>query len=79
MHEWLVKSKADQITRVFYESWDAPYVASGFGGVSIDLIYNCVFKDLLERIVHTIRSDGAAVGRGEHICIIGVLLVKGIV
>jgi len=34
-----------------------------------DLRDTCPFKDTLERIVHTVRRDGTAIGRREYILV----------
>ncbi len=36
----------------------------------------CPFEDTLQHIVHTVRGDGAAVGGGKHVFIIGLFLLR---
>ena len=38
--------------------------------VEPDLRDACSFEDALEHIIDTVRGDGAAIGRGEHIGVI---------
>ena len=60
---------------------DIHSVLEGDGGEGVAEIVESDLRDAsplqhpLQHVVHTIRGDGAAVGRGEHILVIGLALL----